>query len=152
MKTLQTCSLLLLCALFSSISFGQTIPINEPDYNKAKLFQDLPDRLPVEVSSLQNLLNLQIGQQANFQLTNSEGIQGPVVSSALKYNTIQSIVIRSTNRAGANFSFSKISLADGSVKYTGRIISRQHSDGFELSEENGKYFLVKKHFYDMMNE
>ena len=152
MKTLQTCSLLLLCALFSSISFGQPIPINEPDYNKAKLFQDLPDRLPVEVSSLQNLLNLQIGQQANFQLTNSEGIQGPVVSSALKYNTIQSIVIRSTNRAGANFSFSKITLPDGSVKYTGRIISRQHSDGFELSEDNGKYFLVKKHFYDMMNE
>ena len=152
MKTLQSGSLLLLCALISLISFGQSIPINEPDYNKAKLFQDLPDRLPVQVSSLQNLLNLQIGQAANFQLTNNAVLQGAVVSAATKYNTIQSIVIRSTNRTGASFSFSKITQPDGSVKYTGRIISRQHSDGFELSLENGEYFLVKKQFYDMVNE
>jgi len=152
MKTLQSGSLLLLCALISLISFGQSIPINEPDYNKAKLFQDLPDRLPVQVSSLQNLLNLQIGQAANFQLTNNAVLQGAVVSAATKYNTIQSIVIRSTNRTGASFSFSKITQPDGSVKYTGRIISRQSSDGFELSLEKGQYFLVKKQFYDMVNE
>lgn len=152
MKTLQSGSLLLLCALLSLISFGQSIPINEPDLNKAKLFQDLPYRLPIDVSSLQNLLNLQIGEPANLKLTTNIEIQGAVVSAAIKYNTIQSIVIRSTNRAGASFSFSKIMQPDGSVKYTGRILSRQYSDGFELNLENGQYFLIKKNYYDMINE
>jgi len=152
MKTLQYGSLLLICTLASMISFSQAIPINEPDYNKAKLFQDLPDRLSLQVTSLQNLLNLQIGQAVNFQLTENAELEGTVVSSTIKYNAIQSIIIRLTNRAGANFSFSKITQPDNSIKFIGRIFSPQHSDGFELSLENGQYFLVKKNFYDMVNE
>ena len=152
MKTLQSGSLLLICSLITLISLSQAIPINEPDYNKAKLFQDLPDRLSLQVTSLQDLLNLRVGQTANFQLSENAAFEGTVVSSTIKYDVIQSIVIRLTNRSGASFSFSKITQPDDSIKYIGRIMSPQHSDGFELSLENGKYFLVKKNFYDMINE
>jgi hypothetical protein len=152
MKILQSGGLLLLCALLCQLSFSQHIPINEPDVNKAKLFHDLPDHVSVDVSSLQNLLNLQIGQLTTFQITDNVLLEGIVASAAIKYNTIKSIVIRLTNRTGASFSFSQITQRDGSVKYTGRILSRQNSDGYELDFENGKYILVKKNFYDMVNE
>lgn len=153
MKHLQTCSIILLFALFSLNSFAQNIPINEPNYAKPKLFQDLPERIPIQVSSLQNLLVFPIGQTINVQLANNFPLQGHIVSSANKYNnSIQSVVIMLTNRIGASLSLSKIKDSDGTVKYTGRIISMQHGDAFEISFENGQYFLVKKAFNDMINE
>jgi hypothetical protein len=153
MKHLQNSGIILLFALFSFTSFAQNIPINEPNYFKPKLFQDLPERLSIEVSSLQSLLAFPIGQTINVQLANNFPLQGRIVSSANKYNNgIQSIVIKLSNRIGASFSLSKIKDTDGSVKYTGRIISMQAGDAFELSFENGQYYLVKKTFNNMINE
>ena len=153
MKHLQTGGIILLFALFSFTSFAQNIPINEPNYAKPKLFQDLPERLPIDVSSLQSLLTTLIGQTINVQLAPNFTVQGQIVSSANKYNnSIQSIVIKLSNRIGASFSLSKIKDSDGTLKYTGRIISMQHGDAFEISFENGQYYLVKKTFNNMINE
>ena len=153
MKHLQTGSIILLFALFSLTSFAQNIPINEPNYSKPKLFQDLPERILIQVSALQSLLDNPISVTVNVQLADNFSVQGHIVSSANKYNNgIQSVVITLTNRIGGTLSLSKIKNTDGTVKYTGRIISMQHGDAFELSSENGQYYLVKKTFYDMINE
>ena len=153
MKHLQTCGIILLFALFSLTSFAQNIPINEPNYSKPKLFQDLPERIPIQVSLLQSLLAFTMGQTINVQLANNFPLQGHIVSSANKYNNgVQSVVITLTNRVGATLSITKIKDTDGTVKYTGRIISMQHGDAFEISSENGQYYLIKKAFYDMINE
>ena len=153
MKHLQTCGIILLFALFSFTSFAQNIPINEPNYSKPKLFQDLPERILIQVSALQSLLDNPISVTVNVQLADNFPVQGHIVSYANKYNSaIQSVVIALTNRIGASFSLSKIKDTDGSVKYTGRIISMQHGDGFEISFEDGQYYLVKKTFNNMINE
>jgi hypothetical protein len=154
MKNLQISGLILLftiCCFTSSAQ--QNPPVNEPDLNKPKLFQDLPERIPVQQATLQSALNATVGQSANLAITANFVYKGQVVSSASKYNNkIESIVIKSSNRIGASFSFSKITNEDGSTVFRGRIISLQHGDGFELVNENGQYFLVKKQFYDMINE
>lgn len=143
---------LLLSVAFFSAS-AQTVPVNEPDYNKPKLFQDLPQQLNVVIEQLQNLLNVPVGQSVNFNVSAGFNFQGQVVSSASKYEgSIKSVVIRSSNRAGATLTFSKITNTDGVVSYTGRIMSFQSGDGFQLAYQNGQYVLVKKQFYDMVNE
>jgi hypothetical protein len=144
-------TLLLSCADL----FAQTkIPVNEPNHKKPSLFTNLPDRIPVTISDLQSLLNLETGKDARLRLgqTSIAGFEGKVVSTADKYNSIHSVVIRSSNFNGATLTLSSFTQPNGAVKFTGRIISFEHSDLYELQYQNDQYILVKKNFYDLVNE
>lgn len=157
MKNLRTPVLCLCAMLFSLCSFAQNEkdPINEPDYKKPKLFSNLPDKIPVSIDKINDLLGTPLGHVASLKLAESSAIQfdGEVISKTSKYeNSIQSIIIRSTNFNDARFTISKITKADGSVSYTGRIISFQHGDLYELQNQGGQFVLVKRKFYDMVNE
>jgi hypothetical protein len=61
-------------------------------------------------------------------------------------------VINSTNYNGARLTFSKTSNRDGSVSYNGRIVSFQHGDLFELKNQEGSFVLIKRNFYELVNE
>ncbi|RYY60902.1 MAG: hypothetical protein EOO05_08295 [Chitinophagaceae bacterium] len=131
--------------------------INEPDLNKPKLFAQLPARIPVEVADLEKLIsnNPETGKDATLDLNGkgSATFAGKVVSTASKYgNSIRSIVIRSTSFNGATFSLSATQKEDGTIHYTGRIISFKHGDLYELQSENNQYFLVKKNYYELVAE
>jgi hypothetical protein len=158
MKNLRTPVLCLSIMLVSTGSFAQTPAadrINEPDHNKPKLFNALPDYIPVSIENLSALLNKPVGEEISINLGGGQQFvfEGKIVSATSKYsNTIQSVVIRSTNFNGAVLSFSKIINADKSNSYTGRIVSLQHGDLFELKNENGQFILTKKNFYDLVNE
>ena len=157
MKNLRTPLLCLFAMLFSLCSFAQNEkdPINEPDLNKPKLFSNLPDRIPVSIEKIKDLLNAPVGNSTSLKVTESSSFQfdGEVVSKATKYdNRIQSVVIRSTNFNGARFTISRITKEDGTFSYTGRIISFQHGDLYELQNLGGQFTLVKKNFYDLVNE
>ena len=157
MKNLRTPVLCLCAMLFSLCSFAQNEkdPINEPDYKKPKLFSNLPDKIPVSIDKINDLLGTPLGHVASLKLAESSAIQfdGEVISKTSKYeNSIQSIIIRSTNFNDARFTISKITKADGSVSYTGRVISFQHGDLYELQNQSGQFVLVKRKFYDMVNE
>ncbi len=152
MKNLQSGSITLLFTLICLVSAAQNSPVNEP-VDKPKLFQDLPERLPVQTSALESFLNKPIGQGAAIQLGNQFVLQGQIVSAANKFNnSVQSSVIRSSNREGACFSFTKVVNQDGTIIWKGRIISMMHGDGYEIVNENGQYYLQKRDFYEMMNE
>lgn len=154
-----------LCALFSCIvvmQFGfvasaqnRAIPINEPDQNKPRLFENLPDRIPVTEDALNSLLNAGIGRPASIPLTKetNASFDGEVVSLASKYeNKIQSVVIRSEQFNGASLTISKILNDDGSYSYRGRIISFKHGDVYELQNGAEGLALVKRNYYDLVNE
>ena len=144
-------SLLLICA---SASAQERIPVNEPNLNKPKLFDNLPDQIPVHILDLQSLVNAETGKEVSLTLekNTSKGFNGKVVSAATKYNNIRSVVIRSSNFNGALFTLSSSILANGTVKFTGRIISFRHGDLYELQNQNDQYILIKKNFYDLINE
>ncbi|HEX4875250.1 MAG TPA: hypothetical protein VFV31_01170 [Chitinophagaceae bacterium] len=149
-----------LCAamLYVSISAAAqqpNIPLNEPDPNKPLLFSNLPDRIPVNMDNLSRAMDFTVGNTVNLMLSdaNQLEIDGIVTSTASKYNnSIQSVVIKSTNYNGAAFTISKITDANGQVSFTGRFISMQHGDLFELISDNSRYVLVKRKFYDLVNE
>ena len=151
MKNLSTAVLsvcITLCSLCASAQ--KDVPINEPDYNKPKLFADLPDRINFNPANLTNLFQLQVGQTANIPLTGNFTLTGTVVSTANNDN-VTSVVIKSTNRLGARLTFTRVS--EGKiVKYIGRIISLQHGDTYEIVSENNQYYFQKKGLYDLVNE
>jgi len=156
MKNLRIPALCLCVLLLSVCSFAQsqTTPVREPDYNKPKLFTSLPDRIPVNIDRVNALLAVQVGAPASFSLdeATTKSFSGEVVSKANSSNNLQSVVIRSSNFPGATLTITKVVDKDGVATYTGRIISFQHSDSYELQNLEGRYMLVKKGFYDLINE
>lgn len=151
LKAIITGAFLTLCALTSSAQEKSTF--NETDYNKPKLFADLPQKMNLNVSELQELFKRSIGSSVNVQVTDNFIFQGTIVSkSDEKDASIKSIVIRSTNRQGAAFTFTRIRNSDGTFKYKGRILSFSNGDAFEIVQEKGQYFLQKKNLHEMIAE
>lgn len=157
MKNLRTCVLCACITIIHASSFAQNndVPINEPDRNKPKMFQNLPEYFPVNVDNLLSMLTSQTGADISVNLSDESTLpfEGKVVSSASKYdNTIYSVVIRSTNFEGAKLTISRITNPDGSIKYSGRLMSMKHGDLYELQTRENRLFLVKRNFYDLVNE
>jgi len=148
-KGLICLSLFLICQQ----SNAQTPPVREPDMNRPSLFQNLPNKISCRINDLSALLESETGKPVSFSFVNNLNFQGVVSSVASKSdNTLNSVVIRSTNFPSAALSFSRIKKEDGTFSYVGRIISFQHGDAYEISLENGQYYFVKKGFYDLVNE
>jgi len=140
----------MLCSL-CTFAQDQKTPLNEPDYNKPRLFNDLPDRIDFNPANLVNLFQLKMGQSVTIPLTSGFNYTGEVVSTSNEAN-VTSVVIRSTNRAGARLTFTKVTDANNAVKYIGRIISLQYGDTYEIVLENDQYYFKKKGLYDLVNE
>lgn len=155
LRTIAACLSITLYSLCSSAQTGYTVPVNEPNYNKTKLFQGLPEKIQVSMDNLSSLFSEQVGRSVSLNLSGDESFRfnGDVVSVVSKYeNTIQSVVVRSTNYPGARLTVSKIADANGNISYTGRIISMQHGDLFELKNVNNQFVLEKRKFHDLVNE
>jgi len=129
------------------------IPVNEPDQNKPKLFTNLPDKIPVTITDLDRLLSAENGKTVSFKFgqKNSNSFEGQVISKA-DDNTVHSVVIRFANFNGATLTLSSSAQPNGTVKFTGRIISFRHGDAYELQNRNDQYILIKKNYYDLINE
>lgn len=153
MKNLKTGIFCLLLIPACITLNAQDAPVREPDYNRPSLFYQLPQRLNCRMPDLQGLLQAQEGKQINVNIADNMNFRGIVASVANREGgKIISVIIRSTNFGGAALSFTRIINEDGSIQYAGRIISFQHGDAFEIINENGQYVLVKKGFYDLVNE
>jgi hypothetical protein len=155
LRTIAVCLSVTLYSFCSSAQTGNTVKVNEPNYNKTKLFQELPEKIQVSMDNISGLFNGEVGRTVSLNLSGDESFlfSGDVVSTVSKYeNSIQSVVVRSTNYPGARLTVSKITDANGNISYTGRIISMQHGDLFELKNDNNQFVLVKRKFHDLVNE
>ena len=152
--TVALCASLLFNSHFLSAQTSD-VPINEPKQNQPKLFQSLPDNIPLKMENIANLFGGEVGRTLSINLSDATSFrfEGNVVSSVSKYeNSIQSVVIRSTNYPGSTLTISKITAENGTTSYTGRILSMQHGDTYELKNINNQFVLVKRKFYDLVNE
>jgi len=157
MTILKTGALCVLLNAMALTAFSQNNSklylVNKLDYNKAKLFSDLPQKFKIDIKSLESLLDLPVGEGVNMALTGNARYLGIVVSKSDNQDpNVKSVVIKSKNRQGSVFSFARIKNIDGTYMYSGRILSLNHSDAFELHRENGEYVLTKKHLYDIFME
>jgi len=154
MKNLLLPGLCLLLFFSCATTYAQNkVPVNEPAQNKPKLFTNLPDKIPVDISELQSLLGAETGKEVSLKLGQNLATKfnGRVISRS-DDNTIHSVVIRSGNFNGATLTLSSSAQPNGTVKFTGRIISFQHGDMYELQKQTDQYILIKKNFYDVINE
>ena len=142
--------LLTVCCLHSEAQ-DQKIPLNEPDHNKPKLFNHLPQKMTLKLSDVASVFNYTVGAAINVKLTDNFLFQGTVVSKS-EDATVKSIVIKSANLQGATFTFSQTTKEDGSFNYVGRIMSRNNGDAYEIKAENGQYVLQKKNLYELIAE
>jgi len=151
LKAILAGAFLTLCASISAAQEKTTF--NETDYNKPKLFADLPQKMNLKVSELQNLFKLSVGTSVNVQAADNFIFQGTIVSkSDEKDASVKSIVIKSSNRQGAAFTFTRITNTDGTYKYAGRVLSFSNGDAYEVVEEKGQYYLQKKNLHDLIAE
>lgn len=145
----------ILCLFFSCTFVAATAqpPINEPDYNKPKLFQDIPERLNVRLHDFEKLLEAPLGKSINIPLHGMASLNGHVVSkSEITDTKVQSVVVKLTNRKGANFTFTRILNDEGQFEYSGRIISREHGDCLEIVLDHGQYVFRKVGLHDLLAE
>lgn len=149
------CVCITLCSLFSAAQ-TQKVIVNEPNYNKPRLFDNLPEVIPVSIDNLNDLINSKAGVSINTTLSSdarTAPFEGKVISAVSNYeDKLQSVVIKSTNYNGATLSISKVITDDGTIKYNGRLISFQHGDVYVLQQKDAGFVLVKKNFYDVINE
>jgi hypothetical protein len=157
MKNLRTtvlCACITVCSLYSA---AQTPKVNAPDYNKPRSFDNLPEVIPVSIDNLNSLIHLKPGASINTNLSTdvkTAPFEGTVVSAVSKYDDkVQTVLIKSTNYNGATLYISKVMKEDGTVKYNGRLMTDfQHGDLFILQHKDGALALVKKNFYEVINE
>jgi hypothetical protein len=155
LRTLVLCTCLMLFSLFSTAQVPN-VPINEPNYNKPRLFDNLPAVIPISIGKLNSLLNSNLGTNINTTLSTdavSAPFQGNVVSVSRNDDSrIQSVTIKSTNYNGATLSISRVTADDRTITYNGRLMSFQHGDLYLLQQKDNGFILVKKNFYDLVNE
>jgi hypothetical protein len=155
MSILKTSAIGVIVLLIVTSATAQTtsVPINEPDYNKPRLFSDLPQRMDISVQLLEQLFALPVGNTVVQQLSTQLRIDGTIVSKSSVYDVnVKSVVIRCHNRAGALFTFTRTTDAQGNAQYLGRIMSALHGDAFEIVKDNGIYVMTKIGLYDLVNE
>ncbi|HMK24441.1 MAG TPA: hypothetical protein VK483_00325 [Chitinophagaceae bacterium] len=149
------CACITLCSLFSAAQ-DQKFIANEPNHNKPRLFDNLPEVIPVSIENLNSLVNTRTGTIISTTLSSdarTAPFEGNVVSSVSKYeNKVQTVVIKSTNYNGATLYISKVITDDGTTKYNGRLMSFQHGDLYVLQQKDAGFVLVKKNYYDVINE
>lgn len=157
MKPLKTSALglLLSVCIFHAAAQHDTkkLPISQYDYNKPKLFKDLPNKINVSLKNIDNVFDLEVGKSINLPFALNFQFAGTIVSKAEDPSiNVKSIVIKSTNKVGATLALSRIINDDNSITYRGRIMSFNHGDAYEFVSENGSYALVKKGLYDLYEE
>jgi hypothetical protein len=154
MKTLKTIAI---CAVFGlgilHSAAQEELPINQPNYNKPKVFDDLPGKMNLAISDMESLFDLSVGSFVNAKLSQHFHLKGTVVSkSGDSKSQVRSVVINSITRKGAVFTFTRVATGDGNFIYRGRILSKESIDAYEIVKENGEYILEKKNYYEMVRE
>jgi hypothetical protein len=151
-RTSAFVALLTLCYWHSSAQVS-TPPVNEPNYNKPKIFTDLPDNLTINLSRLEALLQLPVGSPVNTIIATGFGLQGTVISKSNPSDaSVRSVVIKSGSRQQATLTFTRITKQDGSITYIGRMLSKDAGDALEIVNEGDHYVIRKRGLYDMINE
>jgi hypothetical protein len=131
---------------------AKKLPVSHYDYNKPKLFKELPNRINVPLKNFDGAFDFEVGKTVNLPFASNFQFTGTVVSKAEDAAAnVKSIVIKSSNNIGT-LALSRTINADNTISYRGMIMSFQHGDAYEIAYEDGLYYFVKKGLYDLYDE
>jgi hypothetical protein len=141
--------------LMSLHAFSQEINFRsakEKNESKQALFANAAERVSADVNLMQSLFTLQTGKGTTIKFANNLQLVGHIVSNETETN-LQTITLRCTNFPGALLTISKVTVEDGTVTYTGAILSHQSKDVIMLEkDEAGNYAWQKKNLSDLIQD
>jgi len=137
MKRYAPYALSLLLSFLVTTGFCQSNP-------KPKQFSSFPEIINCSEQELSKVFTTLPGQTISLSFSNNFIFAGTVTSNLAKYANLQSAVIVSPDYSNTVFGVSKITNADGSVSYVGRIINKNYFDGFELKKNASGNYQLKK--------
>jgi hypothetical protein len=143
MKTiyaLACIAMLLFCAYNTQAQV--TPPLNQHVADKPLLFASLPQKLECNLEEIDRLFTSEPSQKLLIRLNNHLQLDGIVAEKVQKSPEVLTINFRSSNYTGALFNISRI-IQDGTIRYHGRIISKDNGDVLMMVKENEKYYFTK---------
>lgn len=126
-----------------SLSAQTDPPVNQHPAEKPKLFNDLAAKTEFSEADLRRIFNSSISEKVNFKLNTSLFTDAVITEKVQKSKGLTSINCTLPAFNNALFNLSMIN-TDGVIRFTGRIVSRDHGDILLLQKENGKYFFIKQ--------
>lgn len=137
MKRHAPYALSLLLSFILTTGFCQSNP-------KPKQFSSFPEIINCSEQELSKVFTTSPGQSISLAFSNNFTFGGTVTSNMAKYANLQSAVIVSPDYSNTVFGVSKITNADGSISYVGRIINKNYFDGFEMKKNAAGNYQLKK--------
>ena len=111
---------------------------------KPSLFNNYPGKIICSEQELSRVFNTAANQDISLSFSDNFIFTGKVTSNVVKYANLQTAVIKSPVFGDAIFALSKITNADRSTSYIGRIINKNYFDGYELKKDAANnYQLIK---------
>lgn len=133
------------CMLVAFNANCQSAPLlNQHPVEKAPLFSLLPEKISIPAASLENIFSATLNNNISVSLGPQLKIEGIVLAKVAVAADQLSINIRCNNFKNALLNISRLTNADGSYLYVGRLVSMQHGDVLLLWEENGQYSFIKQ--------
>ena len=111
---------------------------------KPKQFSNFPETINCSEQELAKVFITSPGQNISLVFSDNFTFSGTVTSNLVKYANLQSAVIVSPDYSNTVFGVSKITNADGSISYVGRIINKNYFDGFEMKKNAVGNYQLKK--------
>ncbi|HTL10283.1 MAG TPA: hypothetical protein VL307_18545 [Chitinophagaceae bacterium] len=144
MKTVFLWSLLMtsLLALQGQSKFQP--PLNQHPSDKPFLFSQLPEKFSVPAAALQSIFSANNNSGIRVFLSERLHIEGVVTARRAIGPDQLSINIRCTNYQDALLNLSRITGADGTYSYIGRMVSLRHGDVLLLWADKGQYSFVRQ--------
>ena len=127
-------------ALISLSTLATTAQQNEGSF---KMYENKPTQINVETNTLASTVNFAKGNQVNITLSSDLHFTGTVIFKENTQTNLQTIAIKSADINNAILHLNKITNADNSITYTGRIMNPLAADGYLLKNNNGIYSLQK---------
>lgn len=143
MKLLSTLTLAFSLCLLSVTGFSQTGKAPKP-----KIFSDFPDKINCPSSELSYAFSTSEGEHIVLFFTDNFRFSGTVISNVVKYDNLQSMVIRSDASENTIFHLTKQINEDNTVTYIGRIINSNAADGYEIKKDITGNYKFEKAMYD----
>jgi hypothetical protein len=139
MKRLAPYALMLLFISTASTGFSQTAGNPKP-----KQFDNYPAVINCTEAELAKVFGSPAGQRISFAFSDNFNFAGDITSNIVKYNNLQSAIVRSPDFHNTIFSISKLTNKDNSITYVGHIVNRDYFDGYDLKRDAaGNYKLIK---------
>jgi hypothetical protein len=142
MKKLYACAYAIILLCFYTVHAQVTPPLNQQVADKPLLFSSLPEKLECNLEEVDRLFMSSPSQKLQIRLNSQLVLDGIVTEKVYKSPEVLTVNFKVSNYSDALFTISRI-IQNGTIRYSGRITTRDNGDVLTLVKEHDKYYFTK---------